>query len=282
MKSLLRRALSDVTYRAIRLTNGHAAGLRILMYHRVTDAHPGNRLCVPVAQFTEQMRFLHEAGYQTVTLAQAVQWVRQETGDKRQETGDARHVSRLPSHVSDKAVVLTFDDGFEDNFRYAYPAMTRYGFTGCFFVPSGFIEAGANGHSAEDRPMTWAQLSELLKHNQEIGAHSISHVKLTTVDAIRMRQEVRGSKEALEQKLQRPVEFFCYPSGDHNEAVKQAVRESGYRGACTVQPGANLPGHDLFTLTRTEISAFDSRWDFEKKLVGAYDWLHRAVQWMKR
>jgi len=264
MKRLLRETLSDLIYRAIRLTNGRVSGLRILMYHRVTDAHPSNRLCVPVAQFTEQMRFLHEAGYQTVTLAQAVQWAEGRT-------------TRAP-----QSLVLTFDDGFEDNFRYAYPAMARYGFTGCFFVPSGFIEAGANGHAAEDRPMSWSQLSELLQHGHEVGAHSISHVKLTTVDATRMRREVRGSKDALEQRLKQPIEFFCYPSGDHNEAVKQAVRESGYRGACTVQPGANLPGQDPFALTRTEISAFDSRWDFEKKLAGAYDWMHVAVQTMKK
>jgi len=224
MKRFLRRALSDVTYRAIRLTNGRASGLRILMYHRVTDAHPSNRLCVPVAQFTEQMHFLHEAGYQTVTLTQAVQWVE----------GRAT--------LAPQSLVLTFDDGFEDNFRYAYPAMARYGFTGCFFVPSGFIETGANGHAAEDRPMSWSQLSELLQHGHEVGAHSISHIKLTTVDPARMRQEVCGSKDALEQRLQWPIEFFCYPSGDHNDAVKQAVRESGYRGGLHCAARCEPPG----------------------------------------
>ncbi len=260
MKRLLRGMLSDLSYRAIRLMEGRTASLRILMYHRVTDAHPADRLCVPVARFAEQMHYLHEAGYQSVSFLQAVQWV-----------GGA---AELPS----KAVVLTFDDGFEDNFRYAYPAMARYGFTGCFFVPSAFITSGSNGHAPEDQPMSWTQLQELLREGHEVGAHSITHVKLTQIPIDHARHEVRGSKHALEQKLQRPVDFFCYPSGDYNEAVKEAVQASGYFGACTVKPGANRPGTDRFALRRTEISAVDSLWDFQKKLAGAYDWMHLAVQ----
>lgn len=260
----LRKTLSDLSYQAIRLTNGARTGLRILTYHRVTDAHPADRLCVPVARFAEQMRHLHEAGYQTVSFLQAVQGV--------------GGVTEFPS----KVVVITFDDGFEDNFLHAYPAMARYGFTGCFFVPSAFIASGSNGHPPEERPMSWVQLQELLQAGHEIGAHSISHVKLTKLALDQMVQEVRGSKEMLEQVLQRPVDFFCYPSGDYNEAVRDTVQTCGYFGACTVKPGANHPGMDRFALKRTEVSAFDSVRDFEKKLAGAYDWMHEAVQGLQR
>ena len=263
MKSFVRATLSDLTFQALRLTNGAPRGLRILTYHRVTDAHPNDRLCVPVARFAEQMRWLHDAGYQTVSFLQAVQF--------------AGAAAELPS----KAVVITFDDGFEDNFRYAYPAMGRYGFTGCFFVPSEFVASQSNGHLPEDRPMSWAQLRELLQAGHEIGAHSVSHVKLTTIIAEQMVQEVRGSKRMLEQGLEHPVDFFCYPAGDYNAAVRDAVQASGYFGACTVKPGANHPRTDRFALKRTEISAFDTLRDFEKKLAGAYDWMHAAVQVMK-
>ena len=118
MKQFLRDALSDFTYQTLRFRHSTQPRLRILMYHRVTDAHPDDRLCVPVARFDAQMRFLHGAGYRTITFAEAVRWVQQ---------GGA-----LP----DRAIVLTFDDGFEDNFLNAYPAMTRQGFTGIFFIPS--------------------------------------------------------------------------------------------------------------------------------------------------
>ncbi len=233
------------------------------MYHRVTDAHPGNRLCVPVARFADQMRWLHEHEYRTISFAEAVELVR----------------GRAPRP---KLIVLTFDDGFEDNFLYAYRALAQYGFTGCFFVPSAFIASGQVGHEAVDQPMSWAQLDELVREGHEVGAHSVSHAKLTQIDPVQMREEVRGSKEAIEQGLQQPVKFFCYPSGDYDDAVKQAVRDSGYDGACTVEPGANYPGADPFALTRTEISAFDSLWDVEKKIAGAFDWMHRIVQWTKQ
>ena len=288
MRRFFRSALSDLTHAARRLTDGHDPGLRILTYHRVTDAHPRERLCVPVSRFEEQMRRLRERGYQTISLAQAVDWLtgqRQATSDKRQVIGDGRQETRSASQVPGPmshapSAVLTFDDGYEDNFRYAAPAMERYGFTGIFFVPSGFIEDGES-HPLDDRPMTWEHLCELLRRGHEIGGHSVSHRRLASLEAIEMFWEVRGCKETLEQALRHPVEAFCYPSGDYNEMVKRAVMRSGYRAACTVEPGANIPGADPLALKRTEISGFDSLWDFEKKLAGAYNWLHRSVQRMK-
>jgi len=259
-RRLLRRALSDLTYQAIRQRDG----LRILMYHRVTDAHPGDRLCVRVDRFAQQMGYLHEQGYQAISVSQALRWL---------TTGTARPA---------RAVVITFDDGYEDNFLHAAPVLERYGFPAAFFVPSGFIASSANGCSADDRPMSWEQLRELAARGHEIGAHSIHHHRLTRLDPGQMSWEVRGSKETLAHHLQRPVESFCYPAGDYNDLVKRAVKASGYLGACTVEPGANLPGADPFALKRTEISAFDSLWDFEKKLAGAYDWLHLAVQQVQR
>ena len=105
MKKLVRGILSDVSYGAIRLAGRAGSGLRVLTYHRVTDAHPGDRLCVPAARFAEQMRYLKEAGYQTVTMGEVMRWAE----------------SAQPSPA--KRVAITFDDGFEDNFLYAFPEL---------------------------------------------------------------------------------------------------------------------------------------------------------------
>jgi len=264
MRRFLRSTLSNAAYRAIRMTNGQQPVLRILTYHRVTDAHPGDRLCVPVRQFEAQMRHLAVSGVHTLTFAEAVRWV---------QRGGV-----LPQ----RAVAITFDDGFEDNYRYAYPALVRHRFTGCFFVPSRFVAVGADSHHVEDRPMTWAQLDELLRQGHEVGAHSVTHRHLTRLSLHNAMWEASESKHTLEHYLKRPVNFFCYPSGDYDELVKLAVKESGYLGACTVEPGVNRPGDDPFALKRTEISGFDTLWDFEKKLAGAYDWMHRLVQGAQR
>ncbi len=266
MKRLVRTTLSSLSHHALRLTNGSShPGLRILTYHRVTDAHPGDRLCVPTDRFAQQMHALHEQGYRTATFGQAIRWV----------TG-AEEVPR-------RSVVLTFDDGFEDNFLWAYPELARYGFSACFFVPSAFIESGGRqSYAPADRPMTWTQLQELLRDHQEVGAHSVSHRKLTLLNHEEMRWEVRACKQVLEQRLGRPIPFFCYPAGQHDDTIRRAVAACGYEGACSVRPGTNRPGEDPFALRRTEISAVDSLHDFEKKLSGAYDWLHEAAQWAAR
>ena len=265
MKQLLRQSLSSLSYQAMRFTNGTDTGLRILMYHRVTDAHPHERLCVPVKAFAEQMSYLDDEDYHTVTISQVADWL----------AGRAE----LPT----RAIAITFDDGYEDNFLYAYPELARYGFRACFFVPSGFIESGATAsYAAADRPMTWGQLHELVRDHQEIGAHSVTHRKLTRLRTEEMRWEVQHCKEVLEQGLGHAMMLFCYPAGDYDASVWEAVQRTGYRAACTVKPGANHPGTDPLALRRTEISAFDSLWDFEKKLAGAYDWLHASVQAVQR
>lgn len=264
MKRLLRRTLSEVVYQTQRWRS-HPAGLRILTYHRVTDAHPHERLCVPIARFAEHMRFLREAGYETVTLAGAAHWMRHP-----QIEWPAR------------PVVITFDDGYADNFLHAHPAMARCGFVGVFFVPTQFLQDPPEAEHPDDHSMRWIHLEELLTAGHEIGSHSVTHRRLASLSPEDVRREVDESKRTLEQQLRRPISSFCYPSGDYNAFVKRAVEASGYLAACTVEPGANEPGDDLFALKRTEISAFDTLRDFNKKLAGAFDGLHAAVQRLTR
>ena len=261
MARWVRHLLSGTAYRLLQAA-GRSSGLRMLMYHRVTDAHPQERLCVRVQAFADQMRWLHDRGYRTLTFAQAVE------------------VARRKRPLSEKMVVLTFDDGYADNFQNAYPELKRYGFTGCFFVPSAFIEsAGKAQHPPADEPMGWDMLQALLHDGHEVGAHSVTHRKLTIIPDGEAEWEVRASKEALEKGLGRKVECFCYPAGAYNASIRRCVEQEGYRGACTVKPGPVRPGDDPFELTRTEISGFDTPDDFEKKLAGAYDWLHTMAQW---
>ncbi len=254
-----RRLLSDLTYGWIRAT-GNAGGLRVLMYHRVTDAHPDERLCVRVRAFAEQMRLLRAEGYRTVSFEQAVA------------------VAQGQWTAPERSIALTFDDGFEDNYQFAFPAMAEYDFTACFFLPSAFILSGASGHAAADRPMTWKQIHEIAAHGHEIGSHSVSHRKLTLLPLADAEWEVRTCKATIEQGVGKPVKFFCYPAGAYNPAIRNAVKAAGYAGACSVKPGPVRAGQDSFGLQRTEISGFDSLGDFRKKLAGAYDWMHAAVQ----
>ena len=209
------------------------------------------------------MRWLVDHGYRSISFREAVDWV--------QAPG-----SRLER--PERRIVITFDDGYEDNRLHAARLMEQQGLRGIFFVPSGFIQQGPAGVAPEDRPMSWAQLHELLAAGHEIGAHSVSHRFLTRLNMSELEREIGACKYVLEHGLRCGVDFFCYPAGDYNAAAKAMVKALRYDGACTVEPGANHPGQEMFALARTEISASDSLRDLEKKLAGAYDSLHRAAQ----
>jgi len=289
MKQFLRSVLSGISYRSIQIEDvkdpDRYRGIRMLMYHRVTDAHPKSRLCVPVKRFAEQMRWLHEHGYRTATMSLLLSH------------------AQIGTFSGRPTIVISFDDGYSDNYFNASPVLAQYAFTGVFFVPTGFIDAGEQGtepvHSPlarkscgtrvpqgtvdpADRPMTWDQIKALSIEGHEIGAHSVTHRKLTLLSRDDAQWELRESKRILEERLHKTVRFFCYPNGQCNDEVKQLTREAGYEAACTVEPGSNIRGMDPFSMKRTEVSAFDSIYDFEKKLAGAYDWMHVAAQRLYR
>jgi peptidoglycan/xylan/chitin deacetylase (PgdA/CDA1 family) len=232
-------------------------GIRVLMYHRVTNAHPGDRLCVPVANFQAQMKRLYDQGYRTITLEDLARWV------------------KGGGMLGDKPVVLTFDDGYADNFEWAAPTLIRHGFRATFFIPTGLLDAS---RPAPDHAMTWEQLRILHIEGHAIGAHSVTHRNLTLLTPAELEREVRDSKRVIEQRLGLEVNYFCYPAGHCNAAVRQAVERAGYRAACTVEPGANVRDTDPLRLRRTEIGGADTLHDVDKKLAGAFDAWHRAAQ----
>ena len=93
---------------------------------------------------------------------------------------------------------------------------------------------------------------------------------------------MNDSKKILEEKLGKPVDWFCYPSGAYTVEVVRLVQWASYHGACSIRPGANRAQTHRFALRRTEISAEDTLITFQRKLAGAYDGWHQAVQTYQR
>jgi len=102
----------------------------------------------------------------------------------------------------------------------------------------------------EYRPITWKQAREMDSAGVRIESHSVSHPILTRVTEEQLRAEVWNSRARLEEMLGRDVNLFCYPNGDNDERVSQAVRSAGYKVAVTVEPGLNEAGSDLLRLRR--------------------------------
>lgn len=199
----------------------------ILLYHRVKAPPPGESqaLYVPPRLFARQLRALDRAGYTAVTMRQArAHW----SGGKR-----------LPK----RPVVLTFDDGFHDQYSHAARLLRARDWPGVLYLPVGRL--GENG------ALTKRQIRRMLRDGWELGAHSLSHADLTTVDAEQLEAEVAGSREALRRDFPNaPVETFAYPYGRFDATVVAAVRKAGFADATTTQRGAASPADGMFRLRR--------------------------------
>lgn len=239
---------------------------RVLYYHRVDE--DDHRSCVRPEAFRHQMRYLAEHGYRVISLEDLYHTL---------NTGHS-----LPQH----SVVLTFDDGFADNYIHAYPVLRTYAFPAMFFLTVGFIGSATLPVFSDKRllfpPLTWEQVNEMSKHDLSFGSHTLFHPMLPTLTENDARREIVDSRSVLAEKLGRPVEFFCYPRGAFSPTVQNIVQQAGYTGACSTIPGPVCSGSNRFALPRTYIGKDDSLEDFRKKLCGAYDVLHAGVQLWRR
>jgi len=205
--------------------------LPVLMYHSVKSSVPeGNRLIVSEATFERQMRFLRERGYTVLSLADIGDYI------ERQK--------KLPP----RAVVITFDDGYRDNYTYAFPVLKKYNIPATIFLIVDSV--------GEPDKLTWDQIREMRDSGLiSFGSHTRSHPFLTSLGSPDdLRREIVGSKTILEQRLGGSVETFCYPMGRFNETIRQTVKDAGYTVAVVTNPGKSCPSNDVFAFKRLRIS----------------------------
>jgi peptidoglycan/xylan/chitin deacetylase (PgdA/CDA1 family) len=207
----------------------HDTQVPVLLYHHVAAPPrdtPSRALYVPPRLFARQLAALDRAGYTAVTLGQA--WAHWE------------EVKDLPA----KPVILSFDDGFADQYRNAARALRAREWPGVLYLQTARRDAEGG--------LTKRQVRRMLRDGWELGAHSVTHPDLTTVDAQQLRDEVQGSRDALRQAFpSAPVDFFAYPYGRLDAAVLAAVRAAGFVGATTTRRGAaSLDDDGPFTLDR--------------------------------
>ena len=227
----------------------------ILMYHQVgkfkrPDSHRAT-FC-HIRRFRAQMTYLHFFRYEVLSLSAAL--------DGLLGKGD------LPHH----GVVLTFDDGYQNFREYAFPVLQRYHFPATVFLVAGLLgkdsrwleEDGRFGASLMDRDT----IRELRARGVVFGSHSLTHPFLTKIDRSGREEEIKDSKSALEDLLGEEVQYFCYPSGDYDAGVAEAVKDAGYAAALTCDRGSATVFDDPLTLPRKAISFGDSLVGFFWKL----------------
>ena len=211
----------------------------ILMYHDIGS--PGAALVVTPETFEEEMKTLSSAGYEAVTMDDLLLGLH---GEK--------------VWLPEKGVAITFDDGYQGVYRWAYPVLRRLGFRATVFVVTGLV--GKDGY------LTWDQVRELAREGWAVGSHAVHHVDLTALGESQLRAELSMSKKAILDSAGCEALSFCYPSGKYDSAVMKAVEEAGYLGAVTTGPGWVKGSDAPFTLKRVRIDGRDGLAAFKGKL----------------
>jgi len=211
------------------------SGVPVFAYHKIADPPPATRdpfLYVGPNRFDQQLAALRRAGWASAPLSQTL--------------ADGRDRRRQ--------VVITFDDGFCSVFENGLEILSLHGFRAIQFLVSGCLGRRNEWDVAKgDVPqplMDETQVRQWLAAGHEIGSHSATHRNLRHLAPAEAREEIVGSKKALEDRFGVGVEHFCYPYGAYNEAVRELVEKAGYRTACTVRFGVNGPAASAYELCR--------------------------------
>lgn len=214
----------------------------ILNYHSISEGGTKSfkKFTLSQKKFIQHMRYIEEKGYTPITISDY-----------------ARRV-RVQESLPRKTVIITFDDGFADFYRMAFPILQEFHFVASLYVVTNDIGGTSRWlklEGEENREMlTWSQLFEIQKAGIECGSHSNTHIHLDTARPESAYQEISRSKMILEQKLGTPVSTIAYPYGHYTRHVRQMVIDAGYTAACAVR---NLMSHtkdDLFGLARITIT----------------------------
>lgn len=198
----------------------------VLNYHKVDILN--HALSVSPQEFEEQMEYLYQKGYHTITPDQLMVYLK----------------SGKP--LPEKPIMLTFDDGYLDNYTNAYPIMKKYNFTATIFIVTNFI-------GKDDRFMTWDQIKEMQKNGIVFGSHTANHKSLTSLTREQIVDELGQSRDEITRQLGKPPKYFAYPTGTYNAEIEDLVRKAGYKAAFTIEYGQVGADSDTFLLQRIPI-----------------------------
>lgn len=201
-------------------------GVSVMNYHAVNDINHSS-LVVTTSDFRDDMKYLANNGYTSITMDELYNYL--------------VHNESLP----DKPVLITFDDGYTDNYTNAFPILKEYHMQATLFMIGDAI--------GTDRFLSAEQLKEMDANGFHIEAHTYSHKRLTNLDDMTLQADLAKSRTVLESLLQRPIRYLAYPQGFNNELVQQRTKNAGYLMAFTVAPGTVKPGDNLFALNRLSI-----------------------------
>ena len=203
----------------------------IVMYHSVDpNAKPGNRLAVTVKTFERQMQFLKSRHYNVLPLESVAILIKER------------------KKISPKTISITLDDGYKDNYVYAFPMLKKYNLPATLFIITD--EVGRSDRLSWDEIKTMRDSGIIT-----FGSHTLGPEPLINIESAQeVKRQIFESKKLLEEKLGRRINAFSYPEGRFNDKIKQLVKDAGYELAVATNPGKKFADDDIFALKRLRIS----------------------------
>jgi len=203
----------------------------ILLYHHVAPGRP-----ITPQAFEAQLRFLQDNSYRNLSIDELMQVVE---GNRE---------------VPAQAFVISFDDGYGDNWTCAFPILQRLSMKAIIYLVTERV--GTEGF------LSWPEIRSMSESGLvTFGSHTHTHRRFVRREPYRnLEEELRQSKTLIEDELRKPCEHLAWPWGDYETAWLPFVKTVGYRSAATTLSGANTTGKDPYALKRINVRKPDLDW----------------------
>ena len=220
-------------------------GIPVFLYHRVGTEEdrklpPG---CISISNFQMQLDYLIKRGYYFATIDEVVNYVLGKI--------------TLPK----RKIAITFDDGFQDNYKYAFPILKERGIKATIFINTNFIgkrlsmkEAfGSTKPESRDiihQFLAWHEIIEMSNNGINFETHTHTHADLTVIEKSELEKEIIISKAILEEKLNKKVEHLSFPFGKYNKDVCDVLKKVNFKSAWALRLNNVKPKMYLYDLPR--------------------------------
>ena len=234
----------------------------VVMYHRVINKSENEGIhgtYIYENIFREHMKYLKENNFSVITFE------------------DLNNIGwRNRFDKNKKYIIITFDDGYVDNYELAFPILKKFNFKATIFLmgESTYNEWDVKADGEKSFPlMSVEMIKEMQDYGIEFGAHTFNHPKLNKLSNDEIKHQIVDVKKPLEEKIGKEIITFAYPYGILNDYAKKMVEEAGYTFGVATDSGSVCLSDDLYQIRRIAIFPNTNLFSFKRKVKGNYNFI---------